>query len=337
MGSRFLGSRIVAIIALCSLGAGAACGGPATDSRIAAVIDDPGVVSPLNHLLGVQGDGRVDFADQDWAAQEATAACMAEAGFHYEPVIGQAVASAGASEFGDRIPTRDEVAEHGYGVADAVESGAPVLPDTDDPNGTFRASLSADERLAYDEALTGINEQQVAWNAEEGYAFDPATGEPLTPDQVRERQADGCLSLAYAETTSLDAEAVAILASHSYSDLQFEIMTDPRMIDLQIGWGRCMATMGYRYRSSADIVDELAAEAAEIDHEAASDHHDVTPEELAAMVADLRAREQALAVADWDCSQDLFAEAPEITREYEVEFIAEHEATIVQILDGADD
>lgn len=124
-----------------------------------------------------------------------------------------------------------------------------------------------------------------------------------------------------------------LLAGDAYSDLQAEIMSDGRITDLVDQWSRCMAELGYSYRSVFDLIDELRVEAERIEHEFFEDHHDLSHNDAEKAVDELRGREITLALADVGCSEELSERAPLIAREYEVEFLQKNEAVAIEILD----
>lgn len=322
---------VVAFTAVALMAVG--CGGE-SDQRIQAAIDDESIVSPLNFLLGVvdeDGD-RIIAAERE--AQAEIADCMAVAGFTYIPV--EIPDAAGPEGMGRLVPgevDEDVVREAGYGIADslaavALESEVPEV----DPNEEIRAGLAPAEQEAYDVAISGLTPDEVVWDDVSGAPLDPDSGEELTHAEFAEASADGCLSQAYEDFAVGDGSA-AILAGREYEDLQARILSDDRMIELFDEWSRCMSEQGYAYSSSDQLVGALLVQADELEHEILEDHHDVSTDEAEQAIAELRALEGELAVADFRCSEPLAEQAPEIAREYEIEFLRENEAAIVRILD----
>ena len=313
------------LIALAAILAVSACsGGP--DDRILAVTDDPSILSPLNQLIGIS---TADAGGNDErVAQESIADCMARAGFEYLPVSvpGDEGLSGSAG-----IPTREEVERTGYGFAASVErefdNQAPLV----DPNEEIRAGLSGAEGLAYDAAMTGLDADEVTWSPN-GQPLDPATGLGMSGEAFELASQDGCLYQAY--SSGLNPDAAALLGSDAYFELQQRLASDPRMVALVNAWSECMSAEGYSYRAPEQAPADIAGQAETLLSDIESQSPPPTDNELDRLVDDLRSREVQVALADWDCSADLFADVPGINRELEVQFILDNETVIVDIIEA---
>jgi hypothetical protein len=310
----------------------ASCGDD-VDGRVAAVIDDDTTSSPINALLGIDARN-AEMVDSEQRAQASIEQCMAAAGFRYIPVFIDptgGIVSASAPAPDDR--SLEYVEQHGYGIADRVQAAVASNGTDEDPNEAIRNSLSPDEMALYDAAMSGITADEVTWDEEGQRPLDPVTGNTIDQAAFVAASADGCLSLAYQGSGPASTGALELITSQAYSDLQDRINADPEMLDLYSGWRSCMSDRGLRYQVSQQVIDHLDARAQDIAHEAESDHHDAAPEQTAELIAELRADEIELALADWTCSRELMERAPGIIRRYEVEFVREHEDLIIQILD----
>jgi len=261
------------------------------------------------------------------AAEAEIKDCMARAGFEYTPAV---VQDLGASQ-SIGTPTIDEVQKSGYGVADAVAAQIALMEGAgQDPNDAYLETLSPEQIQAYQGALTGITADEIVFD-DEGRPISAATGEPVSAAEIRAASDDGCASQAYADL--LDPAGANLLSSDVYLEAQQLVQADPEMLALTADWTRCMASAGYPVRDQAELIRDLDAEADNIVHEAIEDHHDVDENEIDAMIDELRAEEITVALVDFDCSTELFAAAPNITRRVESDFIRDNEDRLVDLLD----
>lgn len=334
---RFLAPTVIAIAVA------AACGG-GLDARLQAAIDDTETVSPLALVVGASPDEAIDFA----VAEDRIAECMARAGFIYEP---QPPPTTGVQDLAGADLELADVQTNGYGIAADLEQGltqASTGP-IGDPNDEIRAGLSADELARYEQTLTGLSPDEVVTRSD-GAPVDPNTGEVLTPAQYEAAASDGCAFQAYAP--EINQGAARLLTSDIYAEVQAILAADSRMLELQAEWRRCMGDAGYAFRHQGDIFDELAGAGDEIFHDASNqghthdgdedhshthegdeDHSHADPADIDARIDALRDREIAIAEADWACSQDLFAEVPEISRRVESDYIVANQDRLIDLLD----
>jgi len=301
------------------------------DQRVLDLTADETVMSPLNSLIGVDPTSGTSGADQERAAQESIADCMARAGFSYQAVALPESPSALAVS---GTPTRTDIEQIGYGIAASVEFEltGDAHEALADPNEDLRAGLSEQEVIAYDTAMSGLSADEVTWSAD-GEPIDAQTGDVMTFEAFEEASQDGCLYQAYQPSTNNGS--AKLLGSDAYQQLQQRLMSDERMQSLLAGWTQCMSAEGYSYRTSEDIYAELATEADAL--MGAHFNDGVSGDELGARIDDLRAHETQIAVVDFDCSAGLFELAPAINRELEVEFILDNEAIIIELLESRAD
>ena len=321
----------------------AACGG-GLDARLQAAIDDTETVSPLALVVGASPDETIDFA----VAEDRITECMARAGFTYEP---QLPPTTGIQDLAGSDLDLADIQTNGYGIASDLELGltqataGPVA----DPNDEIRAGLSADELVRYEQALTGLGPDEVVIRSD-GAPTDPNTGEVLTPAQYEAAASDGCAFQAYAP--QINQGAARLLTSDVYAEVQAILAADSRMLELQADWRRCMGDAGFAFRHQGDIFDELAGAGDDIFHDASNqghshgeadvhdhshdgteDHSHPDPADIDARIDALRDREIAIAEVDWACSQDLFAEVPEISRRVESDYIVANQDRLIDLLD----
>lgn len=335
-----LGSLAAGVTACLAALLSTGCGG-GMDARVEAVVDDESVESPLTALLAID-DTAGAAAEAERQAQESIERCMALRGFVYVPETDFAPGPLGVgSEVEAEVesePSLDHVEQHGYGLADALEvqvvGRVPEGPAAADPNENIRDALPESELAAYERALTGFAPSEIEWRETDGAPLDPLTGEVISRDAYLERSADGCTYQAYAgQDRQADRRAAELIMSAAYQDFQAGIRSDPRMVELIDGWAACMAGQGFAYHSPEEARLELRERGDELLHEVSSEHHDLGSDDAVRAIGELRIAEIRVAVADWECSDELFAEAPAIVREHEVEFIGNNEDLIVALLD----
>lgn len=252
------------------------------------------------------------------AMQETIASCMAESGFEYIPYVAPTRVSAPVTDAG----TRDWVARRGYDLSGGVAEGPGLetLASADsstasapvDPNVALYAALSPGTRDAYDLALSGP-----------GF-----TEEDLTGETAREwTRADGCIL--WSSTQDVD-QGTAYL--DDYTDLMDRITiaersvdSHPRMAELTISWAHCMADAGHIYSSPTQAFE--AVYAAIRDDPGLDGRALVTSEEV-------RAFEIAVALADFDCKEELGWDDVRngVVDEVEGQFLADNEAEIDEFI-----
>jgi len=203
----------------------------------------------LGSLLGIAGDAGATYNSLQQQAEELIATCMTDAGWEYIPVQWPDTRLTTASD-------EDEVARItrvGLGAVssllnedgDALGYGDPYA-DFVNPNDAYIASLSDDEKAAYDESLYGTAEKQETTVSTT--FFDPTTGLQMTKVMLT----SGCSGDADAAVfqnagTQTDAQASAI--SVYWDELQTRFKADPRTVKLDERWVACMKDSGYDYAS----------------------------------------------------------------------------------------
>ena len=243
--------------------------------------------------------------------EQLVAACMAEAGFAYVPVVGTdasdgpaAVSPADATGVAADAAGVGPEARTGYGVT----AQEPPAPRPADPNAAVVAALTPAEQDAYRLALDGAARPDDAdgrydWRRAgcRGSAQNAVYGDPATLDDAAALAAD----LAGARLTAA---------------------SDPRVAELDEAWAACMRKAGHPGMASADDAeaavraawDALWAQAwAALPADPSED--DVAAARAAAgpAVADLAEVETALAAADRACRTQIDYDAGRDTVEDE--------------------
>jgi hypothetical protein len=149
--------------------------------------------------------------------QEALRMCMAEQGFDYMPVLPR--------EDVFRViaaPEEERVRERGFLITTDVGSGLPDAVDsawfTTDPNEDRVAAMSEAEREAWDGMLSSCED--------EASADVPGSG----------------LELAFSTMPEI-------------GDLDERLDADPRVVELESEWSRCMGEQGYEYSDRDDLLN----------------------------------------------------------------------------------
>lgn len=294
---------------------------------------DPGDVAPSNpqwddespldaYLREVLGEFESDDAYADplrAPAEEAVAACMAEAGFEYHPMLEEPSYVTTWRE----LPHTVEVAEEfGYGFSIEAEGRGNGTARWSVPNQEgqaeranreYKESLSPAARAEYERVLLGDPLAVL----EEGY------------DEMTD---GGCYTRSYAEISTLmwPTEFAAVI--DAMGEIYAQVESDPRLVDAQRAWTLCMADAGYpdltQLRDAQSFVDGLitrflAENADRIDRTLAESEYDAIRASVPAELAELQAAERAVAVADATCREDsgYTRVEHEVTLEYEQDLV----------------
>lgn len=168
-------------------------------------------------------------ADERNAIEEGVAACMAEQGFEYTPVVlsGPEISE---PDWGVERGTREFAEQYGYGYStDPSGSWFAVAADVPDPNAERVATMSASEQGAYLAALYG----------------DPNVSAVPTDAGA------GCVTWATTHTSgALSAEPWEGLAgwrvlNDAFTEILTAVNADNRFLEAKAGWLSCMADAGF--------------------------------------------------------------------------------------------
>lgn len=274
---------------------------------------------------------------------ELIAACMANQGFEYVPVVTP------SSVTGFEFDEERYASEQGFGISTRIdiEEDNPAQQ-WSNPNDDITAAMSVSESEAYEAALYG-DETDLEVGAE---GSDAAFW------------GGGCQGEAAQEVFG-QAEAVFSELEPLLDDLQQRVEADPRLADIDQGWTACMSGRGYDYENADEVwgealddlreryeaiagssnpfagwsderVQEFLANSSPQEVEdfytqfEQQSRQDVDEEALAA----LQEEEIALAVANYECGEERRLLVQEVQSEYEREFIRENRDALLQARDS---
>ncbi|WP_104192519.1 hypothetical protein [Cryobacterium sp. Y82] len=245
--------------------------------------------------------------------EELVATCMSDEGFDYTPVNASQY-SGMMSDDGEEYGTEKWVAENGYGMSQSPEQIAEQEAQSAeivDPNQDYLASLSESEQAAYNEAL---------------YGPQPTEEELADGSYTDSYETKGCYGAALQEINGdqpSQEEHAALYEAMSalYEDLQ----ASPAIVKLDAEWAACMADDGYAtFAKKADAQESVMNE----QNALYEDQTGAAPDET--ILADLREKELALAMADYTCAEDVdYTEATtKVQFELEEQFITDHKSEL---------
>lgn len=243
--------------------------------------------------------------------EEATARCMTELGFEYEPSVdsgGFVVAS--ADELDPSSP--EFMRTYGYGVS-TNPWGEPS--EYEDPNQEYRDSLSESQLDAYQDALYG----------------EPGDVDAGDTDATFDWTKSGCSGRAFHEVIGEDAglddpEVNAVMQAQART--QGEAAESSAVRDTLGAWVDCMGSSGYDFETKdaprSAIQSEMDALWAELPDGSTEDPAAIALDPT--KLSDLQAKEVATATADADCSAESGYDAAlaEEVRQREAAYVAEH-------------
>ena len=311
-------STLVAVLA----SALAACSAPADpptpdDTRPASSPDtEPGPTAtpaprspgPLETYLGFTGelDSPETIATRVTWRENLTAACMADQGFDYIPVV--PTPDDLELEEGPLPGTPDYVEQYGYGIwKPPMASGGYTWDKGIDPNDALVAAMSDAGLAAYETALWGPVVSE-----------DPNDGSVL--------REGGCSSAA--DTPIGDDIAYLVTVRQEAMDFLATIDQDSRLADVDAAWASCMADAGFADRSPRAAQERFLQEqlAAFVDGGG--------PEP--SVVTAGAAEERRVAVADLECREatDWTARHRAVELEVQQEYVDAHLADLEALVDA---
>lgn len=259
---------------------------------------------PLELYLGdaVGGQTQGEVAAELAAHEESVAACMAEQGFEYVPMV-MVPGSFEASD--DPLRGTREFAEaYGYGIwrGPEIEPGQFTYMLEDAANRAHRASLSPEAQAAYDVALMGQRTD--------------LGGGTVSYDGT------GCTEVT-ALRDSPEAEYLRGVRQEVSDYLQsLWDGADPRLAEVDAAWASCMRDAGYDddspHAAEQRIIDEVTA--------AYGSGSTLTPAQTDERAED----ERRLALADQDCrdATDWTARRRAVEHELQQEYVDAHRADL---------
>jgi hypothetical protein len=280
---------------------------------------------------GAQQPSEEDLAKQR-KVEDATVACMKDAGFEYVAVPPEQAAK---GKFSDafNLPPDKFAEQYGYGISTIDWSKAG--DEDSNPNTKIRKALSPAAQKAYDKALNGPNATgNGAVVIQGGDDGGPSTsGGPdlgCRGKAVKQVYGDSRGNVDFKKFDSLFKDIQA---------LQKRIDTDQRVVDATTAWTDCMADAGHTGLKKVDDareqiqkkLDELtgnkpATKGQPMKTVTGPPSFDKVD---AAKLSELRKSEIALAVADQKCKAGGYDDAyKKVQYEQEKEFVEQHKAEL---------
>lgn len=287
-------------------------GGCASDAEEAPpeVREGPRSLSQIAMTTGFVMDDTASVLASITLRENATAACMHEAGFDYTPKVPDAAAVELSDEDAPAEGSPEYVAAYGYGIW-STPAGVPrngvqwTMPDLEEEI-AYLASMSETEMAAYQVALYG----------------EP---DPADPTFVT----GGCIDVAD-RPGSDDAEQAYLAGFREEMTAFLLALPDaPELAEVNADWSACLREAGYsfahpgaaRQSVSGEFEAALAATGGMLPESAAAEH---APQEIALATADLTCREET----------DFDARSAEITWQLEEDWIESHRAEVDAYLDA---
>lgn len=298
-----------------------ACSDDGDDGATADVVYGP-LDEYLSRISGYELDEDLDIDaeqarmdEENLRMEELTATCMAEQGFEYTPNKNSGGYVVSMDELDVDWDSREFAEQYGYQISldpwEGIDTG-PEEEEWTDANQDYVDSMSDSERDAYYEALYGAQtmaepegedleaEVETEWNWEEG----------------------GCQGAAQHEVWEgggFDSDEFEALSDEVNSFYE-SLMESSELADLDARWASCMADAGYPDQTApGESYEPLYEEWNELsgwedpEYVALQESWDweakpegpPEPERDEAAVEAFTAKEIAMAVADWDCKDEI--------------------------------
>ncbi|HZX04344.1 hypothetical protein [Kribbella sp.] len=286
--------------------------------------------------IATRAGGAQQPSDEELAKQrkveDATVACMKDAGFEYVAVPPEQQAK---SKFSDafNLPPDKFAEQYGYGVSTIDWSKAGQ--DDSNPNTKIRKALSPTAQKAYDKALNGPNATGNGAIVVQGSGPNSSGQMDLgcrgkAVKQVYGDNAKGNIDFKKFDSLFKDIQA-----------LQKRIDSDQRVVDATSAWSDCMANAGHPgYKTVSDPRDEVQKKLDTLTGNQPPAKGGGGPAKTitgppsfdkvdAAKLADLRKLEIELAVADQKCKAKGYDDAyKKVQYEQEKEFVDQHKTEL---------
>ncbi|GAB3766264.1 hypothetical protein [Microlunatus parietis] len=316
-----------AAVAACALALVAACSGPTSSP-------DPGgdpTSRPLDAYLNPPVDQQKSMADQQ-KIEEAVARCMKDQGFDYTP---RPAVEQPDEPMGPNLTDRGWVEKYGYGISTRDEQ---PMEEQDDPNMDRLDKMTEKQREAYLKALHG-----------KGGGMSRTVGGGGMP-MGQPGEDSGCYGKAqqevFPDAKPIDFEEFQGLFE-AMAKLDDQVQSDPRITPLVADWAGCLAGAGFGGFSKINEPEQsIQKKWADLNgwkyQEGENGGGSVTMARPAQgeakapdpeKVAELRAAEIKLALADVDCRKDYTGTYENVRRELEQRFIEEHRAELERYRD----
>lgn len=316
-----------------STGSGSGFSGPLPQASMVTMMDPPPPLAKYaTDLEGPSPDASAIATMQDWYnnIQNSISACMAAQGFRYVPNphdVSQTSTGLSSPLLSLPVPflpsERDMVAHVGYGVMGTPDEQAAAAGEVEDPNVTYRETLSPAEQDAYDKALYGDPSDPIGTSGASCSGQAQAQyPEPNQPDKVQAFQ------------TEFDDLMFSALASVSADARAGGLNQDPRAVQLDGQWESCMNSKGYVFEKvgseSGPMLAMDLAMRTRPDGTVGPAHYgvpasEIPPEEISLLGTE---PEREVALADFDCrvATNYMAQLTSIRVSRDEDFIQQHQA-----------
>ncbi len=282
-----------------------------------------------------QANAEQQYLQQERAAQDKIAACMAEQGFEYIPYV----QNQDQGGFSGPDSEKEFVEQYGFGIATMILEDQQFDEEdyeaerAKDPNFAITEAMLPEEREAYEAAL---------WGQQPDIDF-----ESMTEDEIQAAyesfEPTGCQNTAYEDMFDQGA-AMAFYEQFGpmMEDIYGSVESDPRIVELESKWSTCMAESGYEFSARQDVevfflrrLEEVGAITdLEIDSEGMGYGYGGAEIEpggpIEAAVKEIAAEEIAMAKVSLSCSADQEKVFQEVYQEAEQRFIQENLAELEQ-------
>lgn len=262
-----LGVAVLLAVSGCGSGSGSGSGSDSVDAK-------------GRPLPGVKefGLSEVQFVQHVEKTQTLISKCMADAGFEYVPVDVKTVEAAQARVRQDPGYTRREFKER-WGLAVTTRFDDPVRDTGLGPNLRIWKSLPERDREAYSRTLWGE---------------DPRADFVFAFDEEDFSSTGGCTRKAVAQVFT-----PAQLKGTYVNPKDVLVESDPRIIEAEDKWTKCMRDAGYDYEDDQDEIIEDYEE--RLDELAGDDDPATLTGSRAAALHRLQQEEIAVSLVDLDC------------------------------------
>lgn len=266
------------------------------------------------------------WEDQQREVEALMAECMAEQGFEYVPVDYSSMSQTPVEEPDVEWGTREFAEQYGYGMTTYPgmdEQPAPEEQVWEDPNQVYVDAMSETEREAYYVALYGAQSGPEPGEEEEWvYDWTQAGCQGSSQHAIEEKY-----GLGGEEMTALQEEMEALWG---------QVAADERITALTTRWADCMADAGYPGLAAVeDAQNAIMEEQNAIQEEvfAGADESadwEALQAEVEERTAGLTEKEIAMAVADFECREEVEFDSVqvEVTNEYQQTFVDAHRAEL---------
>jgi len=328
----------VGVIAVATMFSACTTAVPAASGDSDVVLTVTDFYSPLDEFLGQaiwtnQEEHQRAVAEFAVRREELISQCMREAGFNYHPDINSNSFSIGTNAFDDVQPDDWEwVSQYGFGIVSGHRhrSGGPTGERDDDPNREYVESLSETARAEFELALNGPPD-----------AFSSPDADWNEWMQTRGCTGQGIVQAISESPLFLETQEEFRPLFEARNAMTASIVEQPAMVELTSEWAHCMADAGHPglgRRSDATSPFWTQLFTTQVMIQVRADAGTPDPDNGAALLAELQAREIEMALSDLDCriATNYFAREDAIRIELETQFVNDNRALLEDFRNAAE-